>query len=41
MELTKNISSQSRLSYEVEKKNSTVTYLNWEGNTKEHTEEAL
>ena len=41
VELTKNTSSQSQLSYEVEKKNSRVTYLNWKGNTKEHTEEAL
>ena len=41
MELPKNTSSHSQLSYKLEKKNCKVTYLNWKGNTKEHTEEAL
>ena len=43
MELTKDISPHSQLSYKLEgkKKHCKVTYVNWKGNTKEHTEEAL
>ena len=42
MELTKNNSSHSQLSDKLEKKkHCKVTSLNWKGNTKEHTEEAL
>ena len=42
MELTKNNSAHSQESYNLgKKKNSKVTYLNWEANRKEHTEEAL
>ena len=42
MDLTKNTSSHSRVSYKLEKKNmKKVTYHDWKGNTKEHTEETL
>ena len=42
MELTKNTSSRSQRYFKLEKKkHCKVTYLNWKGNTKEHTEEAL
>ena len=42
MELTKYTSSDSLRFYKLEKKKECIlTYLNWKGNTKEHTEEAL
>ena len=41
MEFTKNSSSYSQLSYKLEKKHCEVTYHNWKGNTKKHTEEGL
>ena len=41
LELTRNTSSHSELSYMLQKKHYKVTYLNWKGNTKEHMEEAL
>ena len=42
MDLPKNTSSRNQLSYKLEKKkHCKVSYLNWRGNTKEHTEEAL
>ena len=41
MELTKNTSSRSQLSYKLDKKQCKETYLNWKGNTKEDTEDAL
>ena len=37
MELTKNASSHSQLSYKLEKEHGKVTYLNWRGKTKEDT----
>ena len=41
MYFPKNTSSHSQLSYKLKKKHFKVSYLNWKGNTKEHTEEAL
>ena len=42
MQLTKNTSCDAHFSYKLEKKkHCKVTYPNWKGNTKEHTEEAL
>ena len=42
MELTKNNSCHSQLSYNLERNvKCKVTYLNWKGNRKEHTEKGL